>query len=447
MDKKRVALENLGCKLNYAETIQIEKEFRRRGFDIVDPASSVDVFVINTCTVTRSADSDCRQIVRRALRTSPEAFVVVTGCYAQGKPDEVAQIEGVDLILGAKEKFSLFNYAGDFKKQKTLTGELGNDINANYHARVFVGPVKDALEFGAADSASTGARTRAFLKVQDGCDYSCSYCTIPKVRGVSRSPSVEFLVEQAKEVAAHGFKEVVLSGVNVGDYGQGSSDSFLKLLIALEKVAGIERIRISSIEPNLLTKEIIRVVASSSKYCKHFHLPLQNGSDEVLRRMRRRYNSTQYRETVMCVKEIIPNAGIGADVIVGFPGETNEHFEESVSFIENLPLSYLHVFSYSEREGTDAARFDEVVDPRVRKKRSEILRMLSEKKRYEFNRQHVGKIMRVLVEEEVKDGKMFGFTSNYIRVEMSSNPSKVNEICDVLVTGVSDNTVIGQVIL
>ncbi len=447
MDKKRVALESLGCKLNYAETIQIEKEFKRRGFDVVDPSSSADVFVINTCTVTRSADSDCRQIVRRALRTSPEAFVVVTGCYAQGKPDEVAQIEGVDLVLGAKEKFSLFNYASDFKKRKTLTGDPGDDIQANYHARIFVGPVEDAVEFSAADSASTGARTRAFLKVQDGCDYNCSYCTIPKVRGISRSPSVAFLVEQAIEIAALGFKEIVLSGVNVGDYGRQEGDSFLKLLIALDKITGIERIRISSIESNLLTKEIIKFVASSSKYCKHFHVPLQSGSDEVLRRMRRRYNSTRYREVVECVKEIIPNAGIGADVIVGFPGETNEHFEESVSLIEDLPLSYLHVFSYSEREGTDATRFDRVVDPRVRKKRSEILRMLSEKKRYEFNRQHVGKIMRVLVEEEVKDGKMFGFTSNYIRVEMTSNPSKVNEVCDVLVTAVSDNTVVGQVIL
>jgi threonylcarbamoyladenosine tRNA methylthiotransferase MtaB len=447
MDKKRVAVENLGCKLNYAETIQIEKEFRRRGFDVVDPSSSADVFVISTCTVTRRADSDCRQIVRRALRISPEAFVVVTGCYAQGKPDEVAQIEGVDLVLGAKEKFSIFDYAGEFKKQKTLTGDPGYDIQSNYHAQIFVGPVEDAVEFGAADSASTGARTRAFLKVQDGCDYNCSYCTIPAVRGISRSPSIAFLVEQAKQVAAYGFKEIVLTGVNVGDYGQRSGDSFLKLLIELEKLVDIERIRISSIEPNLLTKEIIKFVASSSKYCKHFHIPLQNGSDEVLRRMRRRYNSTQYREIVERVKEIIPNAGIGADVIVGFPGETNEHFEESVSFIENLPLSYLHVFSYSEREGTDAARYDRVVDPIARKKRSEILRMISEKKRYEFNRQHVGKIVRVLVEEEVKDGKMFGFTSNYVRVEMTSNPSKVNEICDVLVTGVSDNTVIGQVIL
>ncbi len=447
MDKKRVALESLGCKLNYAETIQIEKEFRNRGFDIVDASTAADVFVINTCTVTRSADSDCRQIVRRALRTSPEAFVVVTGCYAQGKPDEVAQIEGVDLVLGAKEKFNIFDFVGDLRKQKSVNGGLESDVQSNYHARVFVGPIEDAAEFGAADSASGGARTRAFLKVQDGCDYNCSYCTIPKVRGVSRSPSIPFLVEQAKEIASHGYKEIVLSGVNVGDYQKNDRGAFLKLLVELENVQGIERIRISSIEPNLLTREIVSVVASSSKYCKHFHIPLQNGSDEILRRMRRRYNSAQYREIVEYTKESIPNAGIGADVIVGFPGETNDSFEESVSFIENLPLSYLHVFSYSEREGTDAVRFDKVVDPRVRKKRSEILRMLSEKKRYEFNRQHVGKIMRVLVEEEVKDGKMFGFTSNYIRVEMPSNQSKVNEICDVLVTGVSDNTVVGQVIL
>ena len=451
MEKKRVALENLGCKLNYAETIQIEKEFRRRGFDIVDPSSSADIFVINTCTVTQSADSDCRQVVRRALRTSPQAFVVVTGCYAQGKPDEVAQIEGVDLVLGAKEKFELYDHVDEFTK--------------NYHARIFVGPVEDAVEFGAADSAvhnarlpaargertearsGVQARTRAFLKVQDGCSYNCSYCTIPKVRGVSRSPSVAFLVTQAEEIAANGFKEVVLSGVNVGDFQKRGGDSFFKLLTELEKVDGIERIRISSIEPNLLTKDIVKFVASSTKYCKHFHVPLQNGCDEILKKMRRRYDSVQYREIVEYVKETIPHAGIGADVIVGFPGETPELFEKSLGFIENLPLSYLHVFTYSEREGTDATTLDGIVDSRVRKKRSEALRMLSSRKRYEFNRKHVGKIMKVLIEEEVKNGKMFGFTSNYIRVEIESNPSKVNEICDVLITGVSDNTVMGRVIL
>ncbi len=447
MDKKRVALESLGCKLNYAETIEIEKEFRRRGFDVVDPSVSTDVFVINTCTVTQSADSDCRQIVRRALRTSPEAYVVVTGCYAQGKPDEVAKIDGVDLVLGTKEKFALFDYVGDFKKQKTLDGGTESDIRANYHSRVFVGPVEDAIEFGGADSASINARTRAFLKVQDGCSYNCSYCTIPNVRGVSRSPSSAFLANQAKEIVARGFKEIVLSGVNVGDFQKRDGDSFLKLLTELEKVEGLERIRISSIEPNLLTKEIIKFVASSTKYCKHFHVPLQSGSDEILKRMRRRYNSIQYREIVEYAKEIMPNAGIGADVIVGFPGETVEHFEESLSFIENLPLSYLHVFSYSEREGTDASHFEGVVDPKVRKKRSEILRMLSAKKRYEFNKQYVGRIMKVLVEEEAKNGKMFGFTSNYVRVEIDLNPSKVNKIIDVLITGLSDNTVLGQVIL
>ena len=447
MEKKRVALENLGCKLNYAETIQIEKEFRRRGFTVVDPSASADVYVINTCTVTQSADSDCRQIVRRALRTSPEAFVVVTGCYAQGKPDEVARIEGVDLVLGTREKLNVFDYVGDFRKQKTSINEHESDVLTNYHARVFVGPVKDAVEFGAADSAEIGTRTRAFLKVQDGCNYNCSYCTIPKVRGVSRSPSVGLLVDQAKEIAAHRFKEIVLSGVNVGDFQNHNGDSFFKLLTELEKVHGIERIRISSIEPNLLTKDIIKFVGSSAKYCQHFHVPLQSGSDVILRRMRRRYNSSQYRKILEFVKEVMPNAGIGADVIVGFPGETGQLFEDSFNFMENLPLSYLHVFTFSEREGTDAAGLDGMVDPRVRKKRSEIMRILSAKKRYEFGRQHVGKIMKVLVEEEVKNGKMFGFTSNYVRVEMEQNSSKVNELCDVLITGVSDTTVIGRVIL
>lgn len=447
MDKKRVALENLGCKLNYAETIQIEKEFIRRGFDIVDPSVSADVFVINTCTVTQSADSDCRQIVRRALRTSPDAFVVVTGCYAQGNPEEVAQIDGVDLVLGAKEKFDLFRYVDDFKKTQPVKDDQDADARANYHARVFVGPIEDAMEFESADSASAGARTRAFLKVQDGCNYSCSYCTIPRVRGASRSPSISSLVNQAKEIAAHGYKEVVLSGVNVGDSHNGNEESFLKLLTELETVDGIRRIRISSIEPNLLTREIVRFVSSSSSYCKHFHVPLQSGSDEILKRMRRRYNSRQYREIIDYVQEVMPSAGLGADVIVGFPGETAEHFEESYAFIAELPITYLHVFSYSERAETEAGRLDGVVDPRVKKKRSEILRMLSSKKRYEFNREHVGKIMKVLVEEETKGGKRFGFTSNYIRVEMDANSTMVNELCDVLITGISDNTVAGQVIL
>jgi len=483
MEKKRVALESLGCKLNYAETIQIEKEFKRRGFEIVPPSSSADVFVINTCMVTQSADSDCRQIVRRALRNSPNAFLVVTGCYAQGKPDDFAQIEGVDLVLGAKEKFELFDHLDDFTK--------------NYHARIFVGPIEDAVEFGAADSAisvsrlrsetqpssesvsesrhlGVQARTRAFLKVQDGCNYRCSYCTIPKVRGVSRSPSVAFLVDEAKGIAAHGFKEIVLSGVNVGDFHDEGSHSLIDLLSGLDKVDGIERIRISSIEPNLLTDEIIKFVAASSKMCKHFHIPLQSGSDYVLKRMRRRYNASLYRGMLERIKEILPDAGIGADVIVGFPGETGSDFEQSYNFVESLPLTYLHVFTYSEREGTDAAAFNERIDPRVRKKRSELLRMLSIRKRYEFNRQHIGKIMKVLVEEShrsevgnrIPDSwvsqrdpsdrssfseRIFGFTSNYIRVEMrTERGNQIPEagiISDVLITGVSDNTVIGQVIL
>ncbi len=443
MDKKRVAFESLGCKLNYAETAQIEKEFRQRGYEVVDAAASADVFIINTCTVTRSADSDCRQLVRRALRSSPDAFVVVTGCYAQGKPQEVAQMEGVDLVLGAKEKFHLFDYADGFTKGKAR--ESGSETD--YHGRVFVSPIEDAVEFGRADSAVVGGRTRAFLKVQDGCDYNCSYCTIPKVRGVSRSPSVQFLVEQTKEIARQGYKEVVLSGVNVGDYGSKEAGSFLDLLKALEQIDGVQRFRISSIEPNLLTKEIIRFVSSSGKFCKHFHVPLQNGADEVLRRMRRRYNTDQYREIVGYVRELMPDAGLGADVIVGFPGETNEIFEKSMSFIENLPLTYLHVFSYSEREGTASAGFGGNVDPRVKRKRSEILRMMSTKKRYEFNRRFVGKVVKVLAEEEVKSGKMYGFTSNYVRVEMEANPLRANEIMDVLVTGVSDNTAVGQIIL
>ncbi len=441
--KRRVAFESLGCKLNYAETVQIEKEFIERGFEIVDSSSSADVFVINTCTVTQSADSDCRQIVRRVLRSSPEAYVVVTGCYAQGKPEEVARIDGVDLVLGAREKFHLFDYVDGFSK--TLAGQ--DNSGHDYHGRIFVSPVEEIDEFGYADSAVQGARTRAFLKVQDGCDYNCSYCTIPSVRGASRSPSVDFLVDQTKKIAAAGFKEVVLSGVNVGDFGSKGSGSLLELLKALEQIDGVDRFRISSIEPNLLTRDIIKFVSDSPRYCKHFHVPMQNGADEVLRKMRRRYNASHYRETINLIKEYIPDAGIGADVIVGFPGETNEVFEKSMTFIESLPLSYLHVFSYSERQGTASAQLGGSIDPRVKRKRSELLRMISTKKRYEFNRKFLGKVMKVLVEEEVKNGKSYGFTSNYIRVEMESNPLRVNEISDVLITGISDNTAIGQVIL
>ncbi len=439
--------------MNYAETVQIEKEFLDRGFEIVDPSSSADVFVINTCTVTQSADSDCRQIVRRALRTSPDAFVVVTGCYAQGKPDEVARIEGVDLVLGAKEKFHLFDFVDGFEKHSGSADGLG----ANYHGRIFVSPIDEIVEFGFADSAinpaqirddsQMGVRTRAFLKVQDGCDYNCSYCTIPAVRGVSRSPSINFLVEQASRIASAGFKEVVLSGVNVGDFGREKGESLLDLLKALEQVDGVSRYRISSIEPNLLTREIVKFVASSSKFCKHFHIPMQNGADEILKKMRRRYNTNQYRETVNFIRELIPDAGIGADVIVGFPGETGELFEKSVNFIESLPLTYLHVFSYSERQGTLSSTFGSNIDPRVKRKRSELLRMVSTRKRYEFTRRHLGKVMKVLIEDEVKNAKMYGFTSNYVRVEIEANPLQANELTDVLITGASDNTAIGQVIL
>ncbi|HEY9166130.1 MAG TPA: tRNA (N(6)-L-threonylcarbamoyladenosine(37)-C(2))-methylthiotransferase MtaB [Candidatus Kryptonia bacterium] len=435
MEKKRVAFESLGCKLNYAETVQIQKEFRRRGFEVVEFADPADVFVINTCTVTQSADSDCRQVVRRALRNSPGAFVVVTGCYAQGKPEDVAQIEGVDLVLGAREKFELFNHVDDFVK--------------NYHARVFAGPIDEAVEFGAADSASEGARTRAFLKVQDGCDYSCSYCTIPRVRGASRSPSISFLVDEARRIADLGFKEIVLTGVNVGDFGRGvgpEEGQFIDLLTALERVESVNRFRISSIEPNLLTRDVVDFVAGSTRFCRHFHVPLQSGADEILRKMRRRYNSSQYREAIEYVHEKIPTAGIGADTIVGFPGESNDLFDKSYAFIEDLPLTYLHVFSYSERPGTVSADFSGNIDPRVKRKRSEALRVLSTKKRYAFNRQFVGKIMKVLVEEETKDGKMFGFTSNYIRVQVDLNAQHANTIPDVLISGVSDNTALGQVI-
>jgi threonylcarbamoyladenosine tRNA methylthiotransferase MtaB len=430
---RKVSFYTIGCKLNFAETSTISEEFKKRGFEIVEFGEPADVCVINTCSVTENADRDCRRIVRKALKVSPNAFIIVTGCYAQLRPDEIAKIEGVDLILGSNEKFKIFDFVGDFHK--------------NYHAQIFVSPISEISEFHIASSTPTSDRTRAFLKVQDGCDYNCSYCTIPLARGESRSPEVNIILEKAKTLAQLGYKEIVLSGVNVGDYGRKIGTNLFELVKELEKIDGIERIRISSIEPNLLTEEMIDYFISSEKICNHFHIPLQSGSDEILRKMRRRYNSELYRRRIEYIKSKDPDACIGADVIVGFPGESEKHFETTYNFISDLPISYLHVFAYSERPNTDAVNLPDKVPIEERHKRSEMLRNLGLRKKMAFYRQMVGKEFDVLWESEVKDGKMFGFTRNYVKVGVPYNPSLVNKIVPVKVVGVENLVAIGEIIV
>ncbi|CUU06208.1 threonylcarbamoyladenosine tRNA methylthiotransferase MtaB [Candidatus Thermokryptus mobilis] len=430
---RKVSFYTIGCKLNFAETSTISEEFKKRGFEIVEFGEPVDVCVINTCSVTENADRDCRRVVRKALKISPNAFIIVTGCYAQLRPDEIAQIEGVDLILGSNEKFKIFDYVNDFQK--------------NYHAQIFVSPISEISEFHIASSTPASDRTRAFLKVQDGCDYNCSYCTIPLARGESRSPEINIILEKAKTLAQLGYKEIVLSGVNVGDYGRKIGTNLFELVKELEKIDGIERIRISSIEPNLLTEDMIDYFIASEKICNHFHIPLQSGSDEILRKMRRRYNSELYRRRVEYIKSKDTDACIGADVIVGFPGESEKHFETTYNFINDLPISYLHVFTYSERPNTDAINLPGKVPIEERHRRSEMLRNLGLKKKMVFYRQMIGKKFDVLWESEVKDGKMFGFTRNYVKVGIPYDQSLVNKIVPVKIVGVENLAAIGEIIV
>lgn len=429
---KKVSFYTAGCKLNFAETSTIGEEFKKRGFEIVEFGEPSDVCVINTCSVTENADRDCRRAVRKALKTSPNAFIIVTGCYAQLRPEEIAQIEGVDLILGSNEKFKIFDYIGDFQK--------------NYHAQIFVSPIIEVNEFHIASSTPAFDRTRAFLKVQDGCDYNCSYCTIPFARGESRSPEIGIITEKARTLAQLGYKEIVLSGVNVGDYGRKIGTNLLELVKELEKINGIERIRISSIEPNLLTEEMIDYFINSDKICNHFHIPLQSGSDEILRKMRRRYNTLLYRSRIEYIKKKDPDACIGADVIVGFPGETENHFEATYNFINELPISYLHVFTYSERPNTDALNLQGKVPMDERHRRSEMLRNLGLKKKMDFYRKMLGKTLEVLWEAEFKDDMMFGFTGNYVKVKVKYDPLLVNKIIPTKIVGLENLTAIGEIL-
>ncbi len=421
---KKVAFYTLGCKLNYSETSTIGRLFNQAGFDTVDFTNTPDVFVINTCSVTENADKKCKKIVQEALKISPAAYVTIVGCYAQLKPKEIAEIPGVDMVLGAAEKFQIVDYISDLTK--------------NPKALVYNQPVSEANEF--VSSYSFGDRTRTFLKVQDGCDYSCTFCTIPLARGNSRSDTIENVVAQAQQIAQSGVKEIVLTGVNLGDFGiiDGQrSAKFFDLVKALDKVEGIDRFRISSIEPNLLTDEIIEFVATSNRFVPHFHIPLQSGSDKILSLMRRRYKRELYANRVAKIKELMPDCCIGVDVIVGFPGETREDFIDTYNFLNDLDISYLHVFTYSERENTLAAEMNGVVPGSTRADRSKMLHILSDKKRRAFYETQLNKTEEVLFEGDIKDGFMHGFTRNYVKVKAKYDPVLVNELKTVHLTNIS----------
>ena len=427
--KKKVAFYTLGCKLNFSETSTIARNFQEEGFDRVDFSEHADMYVINTCSVTENADKRFKNIVKQAQKANPDAFVAAIGCYAQLKPEELASVHGVDLVLGATEKFKITDYINDLSK---------NDFGEVHSCEI----VEADFYVG---SYAIGDRTRAFLKVQDGCDYKCTYCTIPLARGISRSDTLENVLKNAKEIAAQDIKEIVLTGVNIGDYGKGEfgnkkhEHTFYDLVNALDTIEGIHRLRISSIEPNLLKNKTIDFVAQSNSFVPHFHIPLQSGSDEILKLMRRRYLSGLYVDRVARIKEVMPHACIGVDVIVGFPGETDELFLETYHFLNELDISYLHVFTYSERDNTVAAEMDNVVPQKVRSKRSKMLRGLSAKKRRAFYESQLGSIRTVLFEGENKEGYIHGFTENYVKVKAPWNPELVNELKQIELTKIDED--------
>ncbi|WP_144283578.1 tRNA (N(6)-L-threonylcarbamoyladenosine(37)-C(2))-methylthiotransferase MtaB [Chryseobacterium echinoideorum] len=417
--QKTAAFHTLGCKLNFAETSTIARQLTDAGYEKVGFDEKADIYVINTCSVTENADRECKLHVKRAMKANAEGLVVIVGCYAQLKPEEISQIEGVDLVLGAKEKFNILSYLDDLQKSQNEGIVHSCEIE---ETDFFIG------------SYSIGDRTRAFLKVQDGCDYKCTYCTIPLARGISRSDTIENVLKNAKEISERDIKEIVLTGVNIGDYGKGEfgnkrhEHTFLDLISELDQVEGIERIRISSIEPNLLKDESIELVSKSRSFVPHFHIPLQSGSDDLLKKMKRRYLTKLYSDRVSKIREVMPHAAIGVDVIVGFPGETEELFMETYNFLNQLPITYLHVFTYSERENTEAADMSGIVPIPERKKRNKMLRILSEKKKMAFYQTQIGKTLPVLWEHENKAGKMFGFTENYVRVQKDFDEKSVNTI-------------------
>jgi threonylcarbamoyladenosine tRNA methylthiotransferase MtaB len=428
-NKKKVAFYTLGCKLNFSETSTIARNFQNEGFDRVDFEEVADIYVINTCSVTENADKQFKQIVKKAMKLNDKAFVAAVGCYAQLKPEELASVDGVDLVLGATEKFKITDYINDLSK---------NDMGEVHSCEI------EEADFYVG-SYSIGDRTRAFLKVQDGCDYKCTYCTIPLARGISRSDTMENVMKNAKEISEKGIKEIVLTGVNIGDYGKGEfgnkkhEHTFLELVQALDKVEGIERLRISSIEPNLLKNETIEFVSQSRTFVPHFHIPLQSGSNTILKKMKRRYLRELYSDRVTKIRQVMPDACIGVDVIVGFPGETDELFLETYNFLNELDISYLHVFTYSERDNTEAAVMDSVVPANVRAKRSKMLRGLSVKKRRAFYESQIGTNRTVLFEGENKEGYIHGFTENYVKVKTPWNPELVNTLHDVHLTKIDED--------
>lgn len=427
--KKKVAFYTLGCKLNFSETSTIARNFQDEGFDRVDFEEVADMYVINTCSVTENADKQFKQIVKKAMKLNDKAFVAAVGCYAQLKPEELAAVDGVDLVLGATEKFKITDYINDLSK---------NDMGEVHSCEI------EEADFYVG-SYSIGDRTRAFLKVQDGCDYKCTYCTIPLARGISRSDALENVLKNASDISKQGIKEIVLTGVNIGDYGKGEfgnkkhEHTFLDLVKALDEVEGIERLRISSIEPNLLKNETIEFVSQSRTFVPHFHIPLQSGSNDVLKKMKRRYLREVYTDRVNKIREVMPHACIGVDVIVGFPGETDENFLETYNFLNEMDISYLHVFTYSERDNTEASEMINVVPMNVRNKRSKMLRGLSVKKRRAFYESQIGTDRTVLFESENKEGYIHGFTENYVKVKTPWNPELANTLHEINLTKIDED--------
>ena len=430
---KSVALHTLGCKLNYSETSTLAGKFHENGFTLKEYGENSDIFVLNTCSVTDNADKECRQIIRSVLNRNPDTYVIITGCYAQLQPNEIASIHGVDLVLGTDEKFKLFDYINGMEKK---------DVSC-----VFTSPINEITDFDYAYSSDVESRTRAYLKIQDGCDYNCSFCTIPLARGASRSLAIDKVIDNANRLIDSGYKEIVLTGVNTGDYNyrfamnnEQLEYKLINVLYELDKL-NIQRIRISSIEPNLLTDEIIQLTKESNKLCNHFHIPMQSGDTETLKLMRRRYNVSDYENLIYKLNEQIPGIGIGVDVIIGFPGETDERFENTYTFLKSLPVSYLHVFTYSERRNTHAVTMPGRVDINTRKERSRILRELSAAKKFKFYSQNIGSIHKVLFETLKNDGFIYGFTENYIKVKAKGAVSLENNIVNTKIVNVEENII------
>lgn len=429
---KKVAFHTLGCKLNFSETSTISRDFRNDGYQIVEFSNIADIYVINTCSVTENADKRFKTIVKKALSLNSQAFIIAIGCYAQLQPRKLAEVNGVDLVLGATEKFKIMDYINQLSKESP--------------AKVHSCEIGEADSFQ--ESFSIGDRTRAFLKVQDGCDYKCTYCTIPLARGVSKSDSLANILKNANEISNRGIKEIVLTGVNIGDYGKGEfgnkkhKNTFLDLIKSLDVLEGIKRLRISSIEPNLLRNEIIEFVAASNSFVPHFHIPLQSGSDYILKRMKRRYLSALYLDRIKKIKELMPSACIGVDIIVGFPGESESNFLETYNFLVKLDISYMHVFTYSERLNTEASSMTNSVSREIRNKRSKLLRSLSLKKRHAFYESQLGSHQTVLFEDKNKEGYIFGYTDNYVKVKMPWNPAYVNKLKKVVLRNIDRDGVV-----